>query len=244
MNHRITSPQSNSVLKIVLPAAGIVFIVLIIGINLLTEKNKEFVDDEPILFEGNIDIENSSQETSKENTNTLPQKVKVFSEITGIVEYVSPELKPGQIIPEGNVLIQLNNTTQKVQLQRALTNADQAQSRLEYLERIAINAHQEWSTFQTRRYFDHDPLIHYEPYIIQARLELEEALAYADNARLNLEKTIFRASSISKIFSVNVSPGERVYPGKIIAVLTKLENNNSNSGQNNQDKDRLYSPNF
>lgn len=227
MNHRITSPRSNSVLKIVLTAAGIVCIMLIIGINLLTEKNKEFVDDEPNFIEEIIDIENSSQEIAKENTSPLPQEVKVVSEITGMVEYVSPDLKPGQSIPEGHVLIQLNNTAQKVQLQRALANLAQAQSRMEYLERSARSAHEEWKKFQTRRYFDPDPLIHYEPYIIQARLELAEAFAYADNARLNLEKTIFRASSTSKVLSVNVSPGQGVQPGTIIAVLTELEQNDS-----------------
>lgn len=232
MNNRITSPQSNSVLKIVLTAAGIVFIVIIMTINLLTEKNKEFVEDEPILFEGNIDIENSSQETSKENTNTHTPKIEVVSEITGTVEYVSPDLKGGQNIPEGHVLIQLNNTIQKVQLQKALTNVAQAQSRMEYLERSASKAHEEWKKFQTRRYFDPDPLIHYEPYLIQARLELTEALTYAESARTSLEKTIFQASSTSKVLSVNVSPGETVQPGTIMAVLTELEKKNSDNGQN------------
>lgn len=230
---RPTSPQSESALKLSLTAAGIVCLVLIMGLYLMSGENKTVTDNEPYPHEELFLVENPSPTISKEDINNLPPKIEVASETTGTVEYVSPDLTPGQIIPRGHLLMHLNNTTQRIQLQRALRNADQAQSRLEYLERIAIKAHQEWSTFQTRRHFDHDPFIHYEPYLIQARLELTEALTHAESARTSLEKTIFRASSASKVLSVNVSPGETVQPGTIMAVLTELEKNNSDSGRTN-----------
>ncbi|MFN2267793.1 MAG: hypothetical protein ABR533_05920 [Desulfonatronovibrio sp.] len=210
---------------------------IIIGFNILSDKNKKLTDNIPHSNEELFQTENSSPETLEEDKKILSPKIEVVSVTSGMVEYVSPDLKPGQIIPKGHVLMHLNNTTQKVLLQRALANAAQAQSRLEYLETVAMNAHEEWNKFQTRRYFDPDPLIHYEPYLIQARLELTEALAYADNARINLEKTIFRASSTLKVLSVNVSPGETVQPGTIMAVLTELEKNNSDSGQNKLNTD-------
>ncbi len=144
-------------------------------------------------------------------------------EVRGLVEYVSPKLVPGGLLDSGEVMARIDDRDYRFAYQKSRENAAQAQLRLNRLTDRVLAARQEWLLFQTKRYFEPDPLVLYEHQLINAGALLDSALEENARALLSLEKTVIRAPFASMVMSLDTARDRFVTPGSQAAQLAGID---------------------
>lgn len=167
--------------------------------------------------------------TSHQKLDTVPgsagvlavteQEVRIYSEIRGRVVYMSAELVPGAGVSSGHILVRVDDRDYRLALHRALSYRDRTRQEFERLKRHIMAEHEQWKRYQTRRYFDPDPLVVYEPLLSEAKYALESALAAVYQAEINLDRTVVRSPAACKVVSVHTGQGIYVMPGEVLAVM-------------------------
>ncbi|WP_045214762.1 efflux RND transporter periplasmic adaptor subunit [Desulfonatronovibrio magnus] len=148
-----------------------------------------------------------------------PSSSAIFTEITGIVEYISPGLVETGSVQKGELLIKLNTRQYIIARQQAIIDASQLESRLAHLERRALAERQEWYRFQTRRYFEPDPMTQYEPALSQLRHDLARIYSHIEQLDYHLTRSEVHAPFNAEVMEIKTGIGQRVDPYQPFAVI-------------------------
>jgi RND family efflux transporter MFP subunit len=154
-------------------------------------------------------------------TVTAADEVPLQAEISGRITKVSPEMVEGGFAQKGAVLIEVDDRDYRLSVQQKRAALQSARSELELeLGRQNIAA-AEWELFNER---DQDEtqkkdLALRKPQLKAARAAVESAVAALEQAEINLERTKIRAPFNGVIAEALADPGDRAYPGAVLARL-------------------------
>lgn len=210
MEHQSNSQRGDILLKILLPliflAGALVFTYIVILIRPDPEKQEltrilPTVEVIPVSSEP-ISLTIESQGTVQARIETV-----LVSEVSGVIEYVSPQLFSGKFFSKGEILLEID----KVEYQAALANARGmlANARLAYAqeENLSEQARLDWQELGRGQPND---LVLRKPQLAKARADLEAAEAAVALAQRNLDKTTVRAPYDGRVHSKMVDVGQTV----------------------------------
>lgn len=120
---------------------------------------------------------------------------------TSVGKVTTVNVKVGDQVKAGDVLVQLDTTILEAKVKEAEANVLAAEAQIRYLNRLATEA------------------LHFE----SAQADLVRAQALLDSAKATLNtQSILTAPFDGTIVSVDISPAETVTPGKVVIVLGDL----------------------
>ena len=197
-------------LKILLPLMFMAASALLIAVMILFGKSPDTKERAKVLprvevlrVESQpISLSVNSQGTVQARTRTL-----LTAEVSGVVEYVSPKLFPGNFFDEGDILLKIDPT----QYEAALANArgQLANARLAYAQEKALGeqARLDWEEMGKGPAGD---LVLRIPQLEKAAADLESARAAIKLAERNLSKTSLRAPYAGSVYEKLVDIGQTV----------------------------------
>ncbi len=197
-------------LKILLPlmfvavAACLIAVLILLGKDPDTkERVKVLPRVEVLRVESQpISLSVNSQGTVQPRTRTL-----LTAEVSGVVEYVSPKLFPGNFFDEGDVLLKIDPTQYEADLANA--RGQLANARLAYAQETALGeqALLDWEEMGKGPAGD---LVLRIPQLEKAAADLESAKAAIKLAERNLSKTSVRAPYAGGVQEKSVDVGQTV----------------------------------
>lgn len=159
---------------------------------------------------------------SSTGTVRVVREADISAQISGRVDYVSPNLLEGKVLDKDEVILRVDDRDYRFAIKNARAEVARAELELARIESSARVARQEWELFDTPDGSQPNPLVLYEPQLENARAALESSRAALDQAELNLERTVIRAPFVSLVRSQNAAPGRHIAPGTPVAVLAEV----------------------
>ncbi len=149
-----------------------------------------------------ISLSVNSQGTVQARTRTL-----LTAEVSGVVEYVSPKLFPGNFFDEGDILLKIDPTQYEANLANA--HGQLANARLAYAQEKALGeqARLDWEEMGKGPAGD---LVLRIPQLEKAAADLESARAAIKLAERNLSMTSLRAPYPGSVYEKYVDVGQTV----------------------------------
>ncbi|MFO1243525.1 MAG: efflux RND transporter periplasmic adaptor subunit [Rickettsiales bacterium] len=130
------------------------------------------------------------------------ESVELRSEITGRISEI--KFDDGQVVEQGDVLFQLDDSVQKADLARAEANLKLGNNNLQRSSKLSKQGFSSKVTFE------------------EAEAELNLARANVQLAQANLDKTAIRAPFHGTVGIRRVSPGDYVAPGNLLANFDQI----------------------
>jgi len=118
-------------------------------------------------------------------------KTMLISEVAGAIVYLSPMLEKGNEIPEGEILLKLDDFDYKTQLVSLKATLADAELLLEQEKARALQAERDWD--KLGRGGSATDLVLRKPQIKSAKARIEAAVAAIEKAERDLVKTVIRA---------------------------------------------------
>jgi RND family efflux transporter MFP subunit len=152
---------------------------------------------------------NTSSNNQTNNGNSISASAVVVPandaqlSFTSVGKVTEVQVKVGDPVRAGDVLVQLDTTILEAKVKEAEANVLAAQAQINYLNRLATDA------------------LHFES--AQADLVRAQALLDSAKATLNAQSTL-TAPFAGTIVSVDIAPAETVVPGQVVIVLGDLSN--------------------
>jgi len=141
-----------------------------------------------------------------------PQReIIVAPQISGRIEYVSPDFLDGGFIRKGQVLVRLEVADYQLAVVRAQSGVASAEQRLAREQAEAEIARQDLINLGIT---DSSPLARREPQLAEARASLESAKAQLADAELALGRTAVVAPFDGRVREENVDVGQFASPGQ------------------------------
>jgi RND family efflux transporter MFP subunit len=142
---------------------------------------------------------------------------KIVPEVKGKIVYISPNLKQGEIIKKGEVLIKLFDEDYKIALSQAIAALREANATLEQIKQEAKQAREEWNLIHPN--IKIPPLAAKLPQLMAAKAKFEAAKAKVKEAKLNLKRTSIYAPYDAVVIKKNIDIHEYVNPGEVLAQI-------------------------
>ncbi len=130
-------------------------------------------------------------EIGSEGMVTASTKTMLISEVTGGLVYISPDLKKGNVILEGEILIKIDDADYQTQLTTAKSTLADAELMLAQEEARATQAEREWK--KLGRGGSASDLVLRKPQIKSAKARIESAEATIIKIERDVSKTVIRA---------------------------------------------------
>ena len=149
------------------------------------------------------------------------QEVTLSAEVSGRVVHMHPELQPGGIVKEGDVLLRLDEEQYVLAISRAEAALQEAVAALEVEQGRQRVAQREFELFgQTLPEADLGrQLMLREPQLNQAEARIASAQADVEQARLDLRRTVVRAPFDALVLAEDVDIGQQIRAGEQVARL-------------------------
>ena len=154
------------------------------------------------------------------------QQLRLQPQVSGIVEFVHPEFRPGGgIISAGEELIRIDQSEYRQMVNQADAERDQARALVEVEEGRGTVARREYDLFREDLPDDEGgrALVLREPQQREAEARVEMAGARLRLARLNLERTTIDAPFDLVVREEQVEVGQLVGPGSPLATLVGVD---------------------
>lgn len=153
--------------------------------------------------------------------NVLPsQQVTITPEVTGRIVSMNPEMEPGGLMREGDMLLSIDDSDYKLAVERAEAGLREARAELELEKGRQIVAKREWEVFgNTMDAEVSGELALRKPQLAQAEADVKSAEANLGEAKLNLSRTTIRAPFDSIVLEESVDIGQRVGPTTSVATI-------------------------
>lgn len=141
------------------------------------------------------------------------RQVVVQPQVSGRVVQTSPDLVPGGIVGQGDVLFSIDDTDYRIAVAQAQTRVAEAEAALALEQGRRVVAEQEWALFADQASGTPDPsLVLREPQLQAARAAVDAARAQLRQSRLNLSRTTVTAPFNAVVRAEQVDPGQFVTP--------------------------------
>lgn len=152
------------------------------------------------------------------------QKTNLVGEVSGKVNYVSPKFETGAFVKKGDVLLKIDNTDYRLQLETARANKISAESNLAQEETRARVAQQEWE-WRERKALDQraKDIALRKPQLKAAAANVKAASLQINSAQQQLAKTVIKAPYDAIISSKQVELGQFISPGVPIGALFSID---------------------
>lgn len=147
------------------------------------------------------------------------QQITLQARVSGAVKRIGDKFVPGATFKKGDVLIELDNTDYRIELQTAQANLAQAQSTLTSEQGNQVVAQSDFELLGMNVDERERALILRKPQLEAARATVQSAQAGVERAKVNLERTILRAPFDGVVVSREASVGAQVGTTTALGVL-------------------------
>lgn len=144
------------------------------------------------------------------------RETSLAAEVAGRVVEISPSLKRGDVVAEGERLVQIEPSDYRSALARAEAAAAEAELVLAQEDARFEQARADWEKLGRG---EGSPLVLREPQREAARATAASAIAEVERARRDVERTEIRAPFDASVRNAAVEVGAVVVPGQMIASL-------------------------
>ena len=148
-------------------------------------------------------------------------KTLLISEVAGASVYISPLLEIGNVIPEGEILLKLDDADYQTQLTSAKSSLADAELLLAQEQARAVQAEREWK--KLGRGGSATDLALRKPQIKSARARIEAAEAQIQKAERDVSKTVIRAPYTCKVDEKFIGSGAFVSSFSRIAEVSSID---------------------
>lgn len=147
------------------------------------------------------------------------QQVSLQARVSGTVQSIGPAFVPGATFKKGDVLVQLDNTDYRIELQTAQATLAQAQSNLTSEQGNQVVAQSDFDLLGLNVDERERALILRKPQLEAAKATVQSAQAGVERAKVNLERTVLRAPFDGVVVSREASVGAQVSASSTLGVL-------------------------
>jgi RND family efflux transporter MFP subunit len=147
------------------------------------------------------------------------QQVTLQARVSGTVQSIGPQFVPGTAFRKGDLLVQLDNTDYRIELQTAQAALAQAQSTLTSEQGNQVVAQSDFDLLGLNVDERERALILRKPQLEAAKASVQSAQAGVERAKVNLERTVLRAPFDGVVVSREASVGGQVSASSILGVL-------------------------
>jgi RND family efflux transporter MFP subunit len=151
------------------------------------------------------------------------QQVTLQARVSGTVQNIGPKFVPGASFKKGDVLVQLDNTDYRIELQTAQAALAQAQSTLTSEQGNQVVAQSDFDLLGLNVDERERALILRKPQLEAAKATVQSAQAGVERAKVNLERTVLRAPFDGVVVSREASVGAQVSATTALGVLASSE---------------------
>lgn len=206
---------------------GVPILIILVAIGMMKAMIKRKVEPEKVKIEKIVPtVSVQTLEQSKESITVVGnalvepfEKVSIIPEVKGKATYVSEKLTSGDQIKKGELLIKINDSDYRLNLQSVKTNFENAKLGLQMEQEESRIAKEQWSEYQGRNPKAQASLFTLrEPQLKKAEVTMKSAEAQVGLARLNLARTKIKAPFNAVAVSKSVDRGQ-VVGGGSVAVL-------------------------
>lgn len=147
------------------------------------------------------------------------QQVTLQARVSGTVQSLGQKFVPGSRFKKGEVLVQLDNTDYRIELQTAQATLAQAQSNLTSELGNQVVAQADFDLLGLNVDERERALILRKPQLEAAKAAVQSAQAGVERAKVNLERTVLRAPFDGVVVSREASVGAQVSASTALGVL-------------------------
>ncbi|WP_334120640.1 efflux RND transporter periplasmic adaptor subunit [Limnobacter sp.] len=151
------------------------------------------------------------------------QQITLQARVSGTVQKIGPKFVPGTSFKKGNVLVELDNTDYRIELQTAQAALAQAQSTLMSEQGNQVVAQADFDLLGMTVDERERALILRKPQLEAAKASVQSARAGVERAKVNLERTLLRAPFDGFVVSREASVGAQVSATTTLGVLASSE---------------------
>lgn len=165
----------------------------------------------------NVQLKVYSQGTVQARTVTT-----LKSEVSGRIEYIAPQFRPGAFFEEGTILLKIDPADYEAALAQQEANLAQALLNLAQEEALAEQAALDWADLGEG---SPSPLVLRQPQLKQAHAAIRSAEAAVAKARRDLERTTVRAPFSGRVLEKNVDVGQYIasQPGDVLGRIYAVD---------------------
>ncbi len=139
----------------------------------------------------------------------------LIPEVSGRVVQLSTNIREGEFIEQGDVLLQIDPRDYEAEVTVAASNLAQARTTLAEEQARANQARRDWTRLGEQG--EPNDLVLRKPQLGGARAAVDSARARLVQAKLNLERTTIVAPYAGRVLERNVDIGQYVSPGTVLA---------------------------
>lgn len=151
------------------------------------------------------------------------QQITLQARVSGTVQSIGAKFVPGASFKKGDVLVQLDNTDYRIELQTAQAALAQAQSTLTSELGNQVVAQSDFELLGLNVDERERALILRKPQLEAAKASVQSAQAGVERAKVNLERTVLRAPFDGVVVSREASVGAQVSATTALGVLASSE---------------------
>jgi len=151
------------------------------------------------------------------------QQITLQARVSGTVQNIGNKFVPGAAFKKGDVLVQLDNTDYRIELQTAQAALAQAQSTLASEQGNQVVAQSDFDLLGLNVDERERALILRKPQLEAAKATVQSAQAGVERAKVNLERTVLRAPFDGVVVSREASVGAQVSATTALGVLASSE---------------------
>ncbi len=148
------------------------------------------------------------------------EEISLIPQVTGKVEWVSPQFAAGGFFREGEPMLRIEAADYRLAVEQASASLAKAEYDLATVQSQARVARQEWQRLHPDSGEPANPLVLYGPQLKNAEAGVAAARASLDQARLNLDRTQLAAPFNALVRNEQVDRGQYLRAGNAVATLT------------------------
>ena len=151
------------------------------------------------------------------------QSLDLRPRVSGAVEELASQLQPGGFVKRGEVLLRIDDADYQNLLLQREGELQQAIAELEIEQGRQDIAERDYRALQRELAPDNRALVLRQPQLRSAEARVTAARAAAEQARLDLERTVITAPFDAQVLERNIDLGSQVTPGDTLARLVGVE---------------------
>ncbi len=147
------------------------------------------------------------------------QQADLVAQVSGKVIWLAEEFIAGGLFEKGEILFRLEDVDYRLAVERAAADLAAAELELATVRSQARVAREEWGRLQAGQGKEPNPLVLYHPQMKNAEARVAAAKALLSQAKIDLQRTAFRAPFNGLVRSENIDLGQFVRSGTTIGTL-------------------------
>jgi RND family efflux transporter MFP subunit len=181
----------------------------------------ERIDLGPLVQTADIDAAPVRVTVKAQGTVRPDREIDVVPQVSGVIEWISPELEAGGFFVAGDVLARIESEDYELAQAQAQAEVERSIFQLQIERGEADVARLEWERLHPQT--EPDPLVVRTPQVQAAAAALRAAQARLRETELRLERTQLLAPFHGRVRSVVVDAGQYVTMGRAIARIYSIE---------------------